>query len=494
MKTSFIFSILLLCLLGFSSCEKDNGNGNSEQLLIIENGAVSTTPDQPVTYTAALVDLQGNKTAASSVTWSSSNQGAATIGANGQISIAGAGVTTIKASVSINGVTLTAEAPLNIKTPSAFVVAPSAILVDTKFPDLQLEPIYLGTGSSSYNYQSSNSSIATVSSTGLVSFVGTGSCEITVNAPNLDGNPSVVVPVVVLGAPTIKLPITRIVLSPSSYNMLKTETQQFSAKAYDLDNQEVSTSFDWSIADPSIASIDANGTVTPLKIGETSVRATAQGITGEAQLIVSADKVILLDPYYTTIAAGQSRQLQATQYNVIRNGQGELALGSTIPNPSLTWEVPTYGLSIFDIATVSSSGMVSIKSNASPGLVTFVVASDANDPEVQSGISTVSVAIGSGGGSGGSCNCGTQNADAVNIDLSSSSTVNMSVGQTSQIQATVVDAQGAAVSGAQLVYCSDNVQVADVDASGEITATGFSGTANITVCHGNLSKTVVVNL
>lgn len=92
------------------------------------------------------------------------------------------------------------------------------------------------------------------------------------------------------------------------------------------------------------------------------------------------------------------------------------------------------------------------------------------------------------------CNCGNQDAAASSITLSSSNTVTLSVGQTSQIQAEVVDAQGNPVSGASLTYCSDNIQVADVSSGGKITATGFSGTATITVCHGNLSKTVSVTL
>ena len=489
MKTIYYF-LLPFLLFSVLSCKKDNPKSNSKQVLVIENGAKTIAPDQAsFNYTAILIDTKGNKTAATDVTWSSSEQGIATISASGSISIAQPGITTISASVTIDGVTLTASAPLNIQVPGVFLVAPSAILVDTEFPDIQLEPVYLGTGTTTYSYQSSNSNIASVSSGGLVNFVGAGSCQITVTANGLDGSPTVTVPVVVLAAPTISLPINRIVLTPQSHAILKTESAQFTAKAYNLENQQVTTTFAWSVTDPTIASVDASGNSTPLKVGSTTVRATAEGISGEAELVVVSDKVIIVDPYYTTAAAGATKQFTAKQYQVIRNGQGELALGTMSTPNNLTWEIPTYGFSMFDIATIDNNGLATVKSSATPGLMTFVIAYDANDAEIEPGVGTLSVAFSS------SCSCGTAAPTAANIVLSSASSLTLSFGQTAQIQAQVVDASGNAVPGATLNYCSSDVQVADVDFNGEISALSFTGgTATITVCHGNLSKTIAVTV
>lgn len=490
MKTYISFLLFTLSLLFFNSCKQEDINTDNNQLLVIENGAMSLEPGQNTTYTASLIDVSGNKTTASNVTWSSGNSAVASISANGQISIGEVGVTTIKASVEVGGVTLIAEAPLNIQIPGLFAVAPSAILVDANFPDLELEAIYLGTGSTTYSYQSSDASIATVSNTGVVNFVGAGSCQITVTANRLTGSPTIVVPVVVLGAITIPLPISRIVINPNSSNILKTETTQYTAKAYNIDNQEVSTNFNWSVVDPTIASVDASGNITPLKIGTTTIRATAEGITGSAELVVAPNKVIIVDPYYITVPAGQTKQFTAKQYEVVRASNGELALGSmTTPN-NLTWEIPTYGFSIFDIATIDNNGLATVKSNATIGLITYVIASHPSDPDVQAGVGVLSVAV-----SSGNCNCGTQDAAAASLNLISSNSVTLSLGQTEQIQAEVLDASGNVISNAALVYCSDNVQVADVDFNGEISATSFtSNTATVTVCHGNLSKTITVNI
>lgn len=492
MKTYISFLLLTFTLLFLNSCKQDDINTDSNQLLVIENGAMTTEPGQNITYTAALIDASGNKTTASNVTWSSGNASVASINASGQISIAEVGVTTIKASVEVGGVTLTAEAPLNIQIPGLFVVAPAAILVDTEFPDLELEAVYLGTGSTTYSYQSSDPSIASVSSTGVVKFVAAGSCQITVTANGLTGTPTVVVPVVVLGPISIPLPISRIVLNPNSNTILKTETTQYTAKAYNIDNQEVNTTFNWSVTDPTIASVDASGNITPLKVGTTSIRATSEGITGSAELVVAPNKVIIVDPYYTTVPAGQTKQFTAKQYDVVRTN-GELVLGAMTTPSNLTWNIPTYGFSIFDIATIDNNGLATVKSNATIGLITYVTASHPSDPDVQPGVGVLSVAIGSGGSGG--CNCGTQDPNAASLNLTSPNAVTISLGQPAQIQAEVLDNQGNPVSGAALVYCSDNVQVADVDFNGEISATSFTGgTATVTVCHGNLSETISVTV
>ncbi|MCP4443037.1 MAG: hypothetical protein GY810_29375 [Aureispira sp.] len=492
MKT-YLLLLISLVLITFNSCKKEEpnpkstNNSNTEKVLSIENGAVTSKPDGSVNYSAVLIDKEGNRSPASNVTWASSNTTVATIASSGQINIASTGVSTISASVTIDGEKIMAEAPLNIKVAGVFVVAPSAILVDTEFPNIQLEPVYLGMNSTTYSYQSSNTAIATVSSTGDVNFVGSGDCYLTVTANDLDGKPSVVIPVVVLPVPQVKLPITRITVSPATHSILKSETAQFTAKAYDSDGNEATTTFTWSVDDETIASIDASGNISPKKIGTTKVRALAEGVVGEAELIVAPDKVILVDPYYVTISPSKSKQFSATQYQVVRNN-GELALGSASTPSNLKWEIPTYGFSMFDIATVDNSGNVTVKSNASPGLMTYVMVSDPNDAEIQPGIGSVSVAMAS------SCNCGTASSDAVNINISSATTVSLSLGQTAQIQAEVVDALGNAVSGATIAYCSDDVQVADIDASGEISITAITQNATtITLCHGSLSKTITVN-
>ena len=160
----------------------------------------------------------------------------------------------ISASVTTGGYTYTASVPLGVFTPGIFAVSPSAIIWDAS-GNLQLETIYFSPTSTvpTYTYSSDNTSVATVSTSGLVSFVAVGECVITVTATNLDGSPEIMVPVLVVGLPGITLPITQIVVSPASKDLFKTETQTLTAEAYDMNNQVVSATFTWSSLNSNIA-------------------------------------------------------------------------------------------------------------------------------------------------------------------------------------------------------------------------------------------------
>ena len=90
---------------------------------------------------------------------------------------------------------------------------------------------------------------------------------------------------------------------------------------------------------------------------------------------------------------------------------------------------------------------------------------------------------------------GTALSNASSIQITSPSTVNLSIGQMAPIQANILDAAGNAIPGATITYCSDDIQVADVNFNGEISATSFfSNSTTITICHGDLSQTITVNI
>lgn len=500
---NFVPWILLLSMtLLMTACEKDDSPGGddnngeastSNSVLRIQNGGQAIGLDESPTYTAVLVDDEGNSRTANNVSWTSSNSNVATINNSGVLSIAGAGTATIQASVEVNGGTLSATAPLAIAPPAPFVVGPAAILVDTEFPSIQMEAVYLGLGTPNYSYSSSDNSIASVSSSGLVDFISAGECVITVTANGLDGAPAVQVPVVVLGPIQVPLPVARVEVSPSVVNTFKNETVSFNAQAYNSNGDAVSTDITWTVADPSIGSVDASGTVTTSGLGQTKVIATADGVSGEAQLVVHPDKVVLLTPYYTTVAAGATQSFNAELYEVNRNDFSLNSLGAV---SNLQWEVPTFGFPMFDIATIDQSGTLTMKNDALPGLTTFVIASIPNEPDTEPGAATVMVATGSSGPGG--CACGTALANAAAIQLNSSSSVTVSAFGTAQIDADVVDANGNVLGNAQLTYCSSDIQVADVGFDGEITGgfvmPGANNTATITVCHGNLSVDVTVTV
>ncbi len=479
--TVAIFSISLV--IGTNSCKKEDETADKNYVLVIENGAQKINPDQSVTYSAILIDKEGNVSDPSSITWSTSDGAIATISSTGVISAAGEGMVTVTASVTIDGVTLTAKAPLGIYLPSIFTVAPCAILYEVG-GSIQLEAIHLtttGVVEPTCSYVSSDATIASVSSGGLVTFNKAGSCYITVTATSINGQPSTIVPVTVIAPYIVALPVVRVDVTPSSKDLFQNETAQLTAIAYDIDGNQVSGKTPvWSSADIGVVTVNSSGLVTPVNPGETFVYASINGMLGQANIVVNPDTLVVVEPFYVNIPAGGTRQFTATAYHLTRTTATELS------GVNFTWEIPTYGFDMFDIATVNSSGLVTMKTDAMPGMMTMVVAYDVTNPYV-GGASTVIAAVAE------DCDCGlgdpqvdhiTVNQTTVNLDMMSVTTF--------QINATAYDISNNPVA-VDLVYCSNNIMAASVDSDGLIIVAG-QGEAIIKVCTGSVYEEVTVDV
>ncbi|MBI5541287.1 MAG: Ig-like domain-containing protein [Bacteroidia bacterium] len=489
MKTKlkiFALGLLSFTAVFFNSCKKDKTEETTDTtkkyVLVIENGAQTMSPDGHITYTAVLVDVNGAVSPATGITWTSSSTTIATINTAGVVTAVSTGEVKITGSVTKDNVTYSASVPLGISIPSAFAVAPSAI-VWNKGDNLQLESVYMsttGVTNPTCTYESSNTAIATVSSTGLVTFVEVGECHITVTATSIQGNPVVTVPVLVIGIPEVAIPIIRIEVNPPSKDLFKNETQQLAAKAFKGDGTEATgISFTWNSTDPAIASVSSTGLVTPLKTGTTYIQAKADGIIGQAEITVNSDTLVVVTPFYTSIPAGGTKQFTVQAYHITRT--------SSAPYTGITfdWQIPTYGFPMFDIATVNATGLVTLKSNAFAGMSTFVMAYDHNNPWVGS-VGTIMVGIAD------DCDCGSGNSSVNSIQVANGSTINMTMisGVPVQLNVTALDAVGGTVASPNLVYCSDNILVASVDANGQIIAAG-EGDAVIKICSGTYAETTV---
>ncbi len=479
-----IIVFVLIALLSVSGCKKKEDNPPDEEtvnnkVLVIKNGAQSILPDMPITYTANLVDVNGNITTPTSVTWSTSNSDFATINASGVLSAVSVGNVNISASTTIDGHTLTTSVPLRIYTPTLFAVAPSAIIYE-KGGQLQLETVYFSANGTvpTYTFSSSDASVASVSNSGLIEFIAAGECEITVTA-NLDGSPQVIVPVLVITAPEVVLPVTRVEVDPPSKDLFKNETQQLTAKAYKGNGEQVTgKTITWTSLNTGIATVDNNGMVTPVKTGSTYIQAMVDGIIGQAEIIVNSDTLIVVDPMYASVSAGNTKQFTASAYHITRT--------AVTPYTGITfnWMIPTYGFDMFDIATIDQNGLATVKSDALAGIMTMVIAYDQNNIYVGGG-AVLSVAIAD------DCDCGTGNASVNQIVVSNGNTINMTITDTPvQLNVTANDVNGDPVTSPQLVFCSDNIMVANVSSYGEITAAG-AGTAIIKICSGQYAETTV---
>lgn len=382
-KSVFLLNIaalsLVLCLGG---CKKDKtsvaiedpGTNNSDSkkyVLVIDNGAQSMEVGQTLNLSAHLVSSEGIVVSASGVTWSSNIGGIS--GAAFSINTETIGV--ISASVQYEGNTYTSAIPVNIqpsKSSQLFAVVPSAIIWQTNSGPMALNTVYLGGGSASYAFSSDNSSIASVSGAGVITFNAAGNTNIKVTA-TINGQASVVnVPVMVLGTPEVPLPVTRIVVDPVLGELFRGETLQLNAKAYNSKGDDVTgtVTFNYTIKpkleddnEPAIAAnVSATGLVKALTIGGAYVNVSASGVMGQAEIVVNPDTVIIVNPYFVTLGGMDFSQMPPVQgptsavltastkkIDRARYRAKDPSFLVSIPNsPTLMWDLPETGIPQID--------------------------------------------------------------------------------------------------------------------------------------------------
>ncbi|MCE3259419.1 MAG: Ig protein [Bacteroidetes bacterium] len=409
--SSTVLLVAVASSLLFTNCKKDKTTNPATEdpgtpstakkyTLVIDNGAQSVEQGKTISYSAHLVSSTGGVISPSGISWSSSFGSFS--GSNFSFNKDTTG--TVSASVTYEGVTYTAAVPISIqpvKSTQVFAVVPSAIIWSTNSGNIQLNTVYFGSGAS-YAFSSDNSSIASVSGSGSVSFHSPGSTNIKVTA-TINGQTNVVtVPVLVVGTPEAPLPVTRVVITPALGQMFKGETLQLTAKAYNSNGEDVTAnvSFNYTVI-PKIeedgvvtnaATVNTSGQVTAVDLGGCYIQASTNGVIGQAEIVVNPDTVILVSPFYTQLGGfdpitmqpnPSSKNFTATTYKVDRTAykNGSANFLTQIANPAgLTWEVPSTGIAeidnYFNIVTLSNANNTSVTASAIQGKTgsTFIVA------------------------------------------------------------------------------------------------------------------------
>ena len=155
-------------------------------------------------------------------------------------------------------------------------------------------------------WKSSDTSIATVSSTGILTALKAGTVAITATMGSVTANASVTVTAAVLTTINVGTP------SPS---LASGGTEQLTATGVYSDNttQSLTTQVIWNISDSKVASLSSAGLLTALKAGTVTATATLGSISGTGNVVVTGPSLssITIAPAVFSIASGQSKQLSA---------------------------------------------------------------------------------------------------------------------------------------------------------------------------------------
>lgn len=266
-----------------------------------------------------------------SLTWKSSDESVATVTSMGIIKAITPGEALISASLS-NGekaeCKVVVKATFSLIPESLDVIEGESVQIEVNDPAKRL-----------ITWSSSDPTIAKVDAKGLVTAILPG--EVDIIATTALGE-------AVKCHVTVKLkPMPQISLGKSSLELVITQTYRFKVKNGQGRN------LIWSSSDESVATVDENGVVTTLKVGETviTVKDVKYGQSSECRLSVKEIPTdpLTLDNEIVTLYTSDVAQLRVT------NGSGA----------ALTWSS-----SDTNIATVSRSGMVTA---ISPGEATISV-------------------------------------------------------------------------------------------------------------------------
>lgn len=283
--------------------------------------SIAVTPSAPSIALGTTQQLEATGTYAdgstldltTSAAWSSSLPSIATLNATGLATSAATGQTMITATAA------------NIAGSSSLTVTSAALVSIAVTPAIQTIPLgtieqFAATGTftdgsmqnitSSVQWSSSNSSVATVSnavgSQGLATSVATGSSSISAASGSISSSTTLTVGVAAL---------VSIAVNPASPSIALGTTQQFTATGTFTDggSQDLTTSATWGSGNTAVATVSSTGLGTSLATGSATITATLGGVSGSTPLTVTPASVvsITVSPAITSIPLGLNHSLTA---------------------------------------------------------------------------------------------------------------------------------------------------------------------------------------
>ena len=306
----------VLLLAGFWSCGKEDIPEPIPPAVAVTGVTLDKTSvsllvgdSQTLTATVAPKDAANKK-----VSWKSDKPEIATVDADGKVTAVAAGEATITVTTQDQGKTATCkvtvsnkeisvtEVTLN-KSETTILVGGNETLTATVLPE--------NATNKKVTWKSDKPEIATVDAAGKVTGVKAGEATITVTTD--DGGKTATCKVTVSDK---EIKVTGVKLNKSETSLLVggNETLTATVLPEDATNQNVT----WKSDKPEIATVDANGKVTAVKVGEATITVTTEdgGKTATCKVTVSDTEIkvtgVTLNKTALTLNIGASETLSAT--------------------------------------------------------------------------------------------------------------------------------------------------------------------------------------
>ncbi len=298
------------------------------------------------------------------ITWMSSDDGVATIDADGLATGVSAGEATITATADgVSGTTmLTVTEPPPPPPPIVATVSVTPPMASTEEGGMQQFEAMAMTEEGmvipdvEFTWMSSDESVATIDAGGLATGVSAGEVTITAMADGIPGTASLTV----MEPPPMVATVT---VTPPIAEIEEGQTHQFFAIAADADGMLIQGApITWTSSDENVATVSSTGLATGVGPGEATITATSDGESGEATLTVTEAPPVLarieVSPPMAEIEEGQTEQFTA---------RGLTSDNEEIPDLDFTWSSGNANVATVDavgLATGVSAGTASIRAMA----------------------------------------------------------------------------------------------------------------------------------
>jgi len=217
------------------------------------------------------------------IAWTSSDEAVATVDTTGKVTALTVGIATVTATGTRSGATSTTRVTVAGAEPAEITVTPDNVVLR---PTLTLTLDANSTDDEDeFAWMSSNPAVATIDAAGMVTAITEGEATITATGTHSSDSGSTRVTVSGTAPTTVTLTPNTVVLRP-------TRTATLVASSSNTDDV-----FSWSSTNPTVATVDANGLVSALTNGETTVVASGSlsQATGTARITVSGTSPATID-------------------------------------------------------------------------------------------------------------------------------------------------------------------------------------------------------
>src|SRR5438309_1635827 len=332
----------------------------------VSPATASVAVGQTLQLTATPKDSTGTALTGRSVTWVSSNPGIATVSSNGLVTSGAVGTATITATS--EGKAGSAAVTVTPVPVASVAVAPATASIRVaQTVQLTATPKDSAGGTlagRTVTWRSGDTTVATVSPSGLVTGMAPGSASITATS---EGKSSTA------GITVTPIPVASVAVAPATASLTVGQTAQLTATPKDSAGTALTgRTVTWASSNTSMATVSSSGLVKGVAAGTATITATSEGKAGTAEGTVTLVPVatVVVSPAPATLPLHGTIQLNVT----LKDASGNPLTGRPVAWTSST---PT-------VMTVSPTGLVTDVADGGTATVTAT-------SEGKSGTSVVTV-------------------------------------------------------------------------------------------------------